>query len=369
MRVLVRRAVAFLVMAALLVGQTAHAEIRTENVIKVERYPNGEIKMVVWKEAGGGQVVGQFFVLPPGRFVPYQEFKRANSFLYQKRSEVIMDSRTRYTVPKLNGSLLSMVATTFHNFPLAWQAMKDIQQAMGGHFNPEAMENLRDPAKRYEFWKQAGIYEKYTAREIAFINSVVFPLLAVQGVAEMLLATAVAGSGAATRLGPYGGLFVSALVLGYAGGELIGMISDVLNGRPVAPSNFTKAILNGWGFLAGLAGVGAGFGTGWLTLAVRKFADLVWPVAKGAGVTLPEAMAMGKLMAGIPAVLAGTEAALDASVFIGKLLNVWGIPVPEGQPFTACVEGCEPPGQIPTKLPDKALPGEVWVIGRPRLEN
>ncbi len=281
-----------------------------KEVLQVGHTAAGDVQMVVWKSVQG-KIEGRQFLVPGGRTIEYGEARQVYSFLWDQRYRT--STSTGHEVPKLSGGFFSLIGAGAGNIPLLIQGMRDIKAAMGGHFSAgTSMENLRDPVKRYEFWKNAGIFDRYTGREIAFLNSVVFPLVAVEGVLELALGAALVGSGAATRLGPWGGFIVAALVLGGAGAELFGMMSDIENGRPVEPSRITQLLTNGVAVAASAGATGAGAGT----------SGMVWATAKLAGVSMPAVTGLVRVLAGVPGALMGTQLALDSAVFMGRLMNV-----------------------------------------------
>jgi hypothetical protein len=56
-----------------------------------------------------------------------------------------------------------------NNFELFRRGCMDIMKAASAE---ETQHNLRDPEKRYNYWKEQGIYDKYTPQQIEFLNRV-----------------------------------------------------------------------------------------------------------------------------------------------------------------------------------------------------
>lgn len=73
------------------------------------------------------------------------------------------------------------------------QMYMDVAKALD-NVMAEGMINLNDPQKRYEFWKQVGIYDKYTPNEIRYINKYVFPTVAIGKGFKTLGCAAISGA-------------------------------------------------------------------------------------------------------------------------------------------------------------------------------
>lgn len=323
-------------------------------VTQVIRTVNGDVQMAVW-QSEGGQVVGRSFLVPKVREYSYGATRSIYGELWASHVRTVQTGGG-FTEPRVGGTMLSLLGMAVSRWDLLVRGVRDLSAAIG-HLRPEAMENLRDPVRRYEFWQAQGIFAHYTAREIAFLNSVVFPLVAAEGVVELVLGTALAASGAMVKLGPWGGVAVAFLLLGLAGAQFLDLVLAVRSGEKVAPNRMAAALTNG---VAAAAAAGAA-GAGGLT------AGLLWLVARMAGTGISLSAASWVLGA-MPVALSGAQLALDASLFMGKLVNVWGIPVPVGALSTQvdleseCVAGCG-------AEPEGSGVDAVWEVGRPRLEN
>lgn len=93
---------------------------------------------------------------------------------------------------------MTTIGMVFSNSKLFINGFRDVWRATAQRSNGE---NLNDPAKRIEYWKQQGIYEKYNAKERAFINKVVFPAVAVARGAGVLAGGGAVAYGTAALLG------------------------------------------------------------------------------------------------------------------------------------------------------------------------
>ncbi|MGB9880628.1 MAG: hypothetical protein ACPLRM_07680, partial [Anaerolineae bacterium] len=92
----------------------------------------------------------------------------------------------------------SVISTVVGNSNLFFRAFKDVWVATGaGSYTYGGDENLNDVKKRAQFWKEQGIYAKYTLREIAFINKVVLPAVLAVRVGQGVGGAALIAVGAA----------------------------------------------------------------------------------------------------------------------------------------------------------------------------
>ncbi len=180
--------------------------------------------------------------------------------------------------------------------------------------------NLRDPVARYDFWKEQGIYEKYTPRERQFLNRVVFPAVAVGEIAlggcgALLTAGAITvgfGLSAAAAL-------PVALILGatwagitaYKAYRVQNDNAEVVRDNPFQPYGGYQNALNG------LLGVG-----GLVSFAAGSSVIPVFAASEGAIGTAALATAYGVGMQG----LGGVGLMYHSSEKLTNLANIWGIP-------------------------------------------
>lgn len=249
--------------------------------------------------------------------------------------------------PRLDGSFLTIITQTIGNVPLLFRQVVDIEAAVREGGVGEVMGNLRDPVRRFEFWKRQGIYDKYTPQEIAFMNSVAFPLAAVGHIGEFLIGSALAAVGANAALGPVGGMILGVGTLALGGAELVSMWRDIQAGRAVDPGAVVRGIVS-----SVTTTIDAVFsGTGFSSMAVRS----VLLRLTGTTVTAAEAAtlnAVSRFFGGIGVAGLGVQVAADATAFLGRLFNVWGVPLPAGE--------LPPEHMYLAELPDDKRILEVW---------
>jgi len=198
-------------------------------------------------------------------------------------------------------SALTPVNTFFNESRLFLRGFGDVWKATSGLGDQG---NLQDPRAKYEYWKQQGIYDKYTPGQISFINKVVFPAVA----AARGLAFAGSVGLAALGIAAIAGLSVLpvAAVIGAAAIGLTGIKwlqvkkrnADIA-GKGTPKNEFLLSELALSGGLAGTYVVNALSGPTALTPAAP--------------------------------ILAGAYGTLVNSYGAVKLLNAWGIPEVGGQ--------------------------------------
>lgn len=228
------------------------------------------------------------------------------------------------------------------------------------------MANLNDPQKRYEFWKEQGIYDKYNARERAFLNKMVFPAVAAaQGIFGLGGAVLIGvGAAAAFQLaaGPLvigaaatwlalttvKALRVKGLRLGQEaanggigwdaskGGDITSMYESSLF------SLATKTI----GFVTGASlfthgAVGSMLGEARMAGELAGFSEEIVQVGKEAGARAGAAVGVA---GGLASALGGVLGIRSSYNFIG-LVNAWGIP--------------EPQNVTPVMISKRDIPGDV----------
>lgn len=264
--------------------------------------------------------------------VDWETFRRHNDavlrYVLSRRSPTGGD----YYEPRMTGDYLSMALQAIPRIGLLMRQIADIHAALRSiTTDPSAMENLRDPAKRYEFWKKQGIYDKYNRQEIEFMNSVAFPVAAISGAFEFLAGSALAAAGGAAILGPWGAVALGTATLLLGGAELLKIWQDVQAGRQVDPGAWMRGLLSRTG-----AALQGSFGIAGIPGVLSKFV-----VFKAAGASL--AAGEAAVLFGLSGLLsqgAGSLLTGDAAVFLGKLANVWGVPVPAGEVPVSSLELC-----------------------------
>ncbi|MCR4426258.1 MAG: hypothetical protein NUW23_08745 [Firmicutes bacterium] len=208
--------------------------------------------------------------------------------------------------------------------------------------------NLRDPAARYEFWKERGIYEKYTARERQFLNRVVQPaigvVLAGAAAAGVRLAAAAIAAGTSFGFAPVAVTLGLGwlIVTGYKAYRVLKHKAEVVKQRPLRPYGRYQHALLGTCLVAA-AGAGASamsvlHGTHLSTAILSSTAKDVVAAIGLNDATVPfasKALALRNVIAseGSKAALkiAGAGVTGAALMYAGSagmvsLVNMWGIP-------------------------------------------
>ncbi|MHB9020098.1 MAG: hypothetical protein ACYC3G_04525, partial [Minisyncoccota bacterium] len=232
---------------------------------------------------------------------------------------------------KADTTALTPINTFFNESRLFLQGFADVWKATSGLGDQS---NLQSVQAKYDFWKDAGIYGKYTPRQVTFLNKVVLPAV---GLARGLslsgsVVAAAYGIAALAGLSFLPVVAVSSLIV--AGFTAYKWYQVKHNGADVAgkgtPNKFFKVGANGMPALTtGVAAVG-------------KYVKGLTPGAAGGGEavaaeTAGEAAAGALEAAGAIALPIATAAAGIYGTVVNsygavKLLNAWGIPEVDDTP-------------------------------------
>jgi len=190
------------------------------NVQVIETGPFGYVR---WIEAPSPAEKGKrYWVVPLYEYASWERYTQfRNGYVVSRLSEPprgIVDSYREA------GGLLRMVSMAVGNRDLFIRGFRDIWHAVNesADFFGKGMANLNDPQKLYEFWKEKGIYDKYTPGERAFLNQVVMPAVAAAQWTLGGLAGGLTGAGAAFGLAALLGLSLGPAALA-VGGAVLGI--------------------------------------------------------------------------------------------------------------------------------------------------
>lgn len=226
---------------------------------------------------------------------------------------------------KADTTALTPVNTFFNESRLFLQGFGDVWKATSGLGDQT---NLQSAEAKYDFWKDAGIYDKYTPRQVTFLNKVVFPAVGLARGLSLSGSVVAAAYGIAALAGlSFLPVFAVAISL-VAGFTAYKWYQVKHKGADVAgkdtPNKFYEVGANG---MSGLA-------TG--AAAVAKYLNGLGPGEAVAGEavaaeTAGEAAAGGLEAAGsialpIVTAAAGIYGTVVNSYGAVKLLNAWGIP-------------------------------------------
>lgn len=257
---------------------------------------------------------------------------------------------------------LTTIGMVFSNSKLFVKGFRDV---WGATAQKSDGENLNDPSKRMDYWKKQGVYEKYNARERAFINKVVFPAVAVARGAGVLAGGGAVAYGAAALLGL---ATAPALAVGgavaLAGAAFVAYNVHKLNkGENIASSTVRKVGTYGTAEAAAIAGDAkwAGRFTGRIGsfrkagVAARILLDrLILGQSTGrilSGVATTGKF-FGKALGGNLAIEGGLYAVAANATGLTELARVWGIPE---ETTNVNVEATE------KRMPEKRVAGEIKV--------
>ncbi|MFZ5768613.1 MAG: hypothetical protein ACOY3F_07950 [Bacillota bacterium] len=147
------------------------------NVQVIETGPFGYVR---WIEAPSPAEKGKrYWVVPSYEYASWERYAQfRNGYVVSRLTEPprgIVDSYREA------GGLLRMVLMAVGNRDLFIRGFRDVFNAVNesANFINRGMANLNGPQQLYEFWKEKGIYDKYTPGERAFLNQVVMPAVAV----------------------------------------------------------------------------------------------------------------------------------------------------------------------------------------------
>jgi hypothetical protein len=201
--------------------------VQERNVRVIKTGPFGYVR---WIEVLSPSEKGKrYWVVPSYEYASWKEYTQfRNGYMAIRLTEPprgIMDSYREA------GGLLRMVSMATGNWSLFIRGFRDIWHAVNesANFIGKGMANLNDPQKLYEFWKEKGIYDKYTPGERAFLNQVVMPAVAAAQWTLGGLAGGLTGVGAAFGLATLLGLSLGPVVLALSGAVLgiavVGLVS------------------------------------------------------------------------------------------------------------------------------------------------
>ncbi len=228
---------------------------------------------------------------------------QARSYLYQNISDT---------------ELLAKGCAEFFNV-----AMEGISQ--GAH-------NLNDPQKRYEYWKSRGIYDKFTPRQIEYINKVCMPLMSIgASIAGTVSATFAAGCIAALT-GVSFPILAAAGMAAFMGLTAVkftqmkkGADVAIFGKEPMGLSKYTGGLVLGQAAQVGLAGhLASGAGGVEAGLAAGSLSSLLPMIGAGGGF------------------LVGSAGVIGGSVGLLSILNAGPIPQDgegEGKPTNSFSSG------------------------------
>lgn len=251
---------------------------------------------------------------------------------------------------KADTTALTPINTFFNESRLFLQGFGDVWKATSGLGDQS---NLQSVQAKYDFWKDAGIYDKYTARQVTFLNKVVFPAV---GLARGLslsgsVVAAAYGIAALAGLSFLPVVAVSSLIV--AGFTAYKWYQVKYRGGDIAGKNTPNKFYN--------AGVGMGsVATG--VAAIGMYVSGATPgAAAGGGAiaaeTAGEAAAGGLEAAGAIALPVATAAVGIYGTVVNsygavKLLNAWGIPEVSSQQGLLSPPDIGPRGQAVTGSQD-----------------
>lgn len=336
-------------------GWAAPYQEGEEEVLHIE-YENGVPVRIVTRSKAIG-MPGRVFVIPRRGEISFERFYAANKAIWHQATESMMSGGNGYQVPQLSGSLWSILGQAVTNLPLAVRGAVDILAAIWS-WGPEGMESLADPAKRYEFWKRAGIFEKYSPREIAFLNSVSFPLVAAGLGAMALAGTAMTRAGlvALVGSGPVGWAVALGLVVTVGAISTYNVLSTRLGGDDLEALYDLQG--STWGMVTagaipwGVAATNLSAANQMrMILGVQRFinwlqgADTFQRVLHGTKLAAGPLAAFGQIMA-------GSFLTVEGGFNLARLANAWGIPVPAGE--------YQEPTVIKTPELDNPTTNDVW---------
>lgn len=208
----------------------------------------------------------------------------------------------------------SLVNRFFNDAKMLVQGVNDILEATGGGIFGEGMKNLNSAEDRYRFWKEKGIYEKYSPREIVLLNKIAFP------VAVILQSLKAAG-----------GLSLASYALAAAVGASFWPVLAVGAGAYIAFTAYKawQVKKKGADIAAGLAEVPSDMPPGWDVRSPGRYGQLVI----GSGLIASGSAAWGAVSLiegafGAVTAPAGYYLAGEASFDTTRLANAWGIPLP-----------------------------------------
>ena len=204
--------------------------VQERNVRVIETGPFGYVR---WIEVVSPSEKGKrYWVVPSYEYASWKEYTQfRNGYMAIRLTEPprgIMDSYREA------GGLLRMVSMATGNWSLFIRGFRDIWHAVNesANFLGKGMANLNDPQKLYEFWKEKGIYDKYTPGERAFLNQVVMPAVAVAQWSLTLLGGGVTALGLAIGLAPVLAPF-GVLVGGFITGAVLATLVALWKGTMV----------------------------------------------------------------------------------------------------------------------------------------
>lgn len=294
----------------------------------------GEVR---WKSGKGGEYVetksGRYFKVTRVAITTFEGMENLHRYM-AVRSALTQENtlgRGELAYPEE----VSLIDRVFANGRLFLRAWVDVSACLKDSRAYD--ENLRDPEKRYQFWKDKGFYDRYTAQERAFINAAVMPALMLGRILSGVGGVGVAAWGASVLIG--GSVLWPAFLVGagaYAAITLWKTLAitagasqeDTLAADVAAlPAALGGSIVYGATKAAGEAGLARIAGSILLQRVAGLFggADTLARVIHGLGIAGRHAAGAA---VGAAAVGVGSAWALATSNEIARLWNIWNIPEP-----------------------------------------
>lgn len=263
-------------------------------------------------------------IVPKERIISLEEYQRIANLSAAQAAADCVANETWTENPEIPG----VINRFFNNSKLFIRGLADVWNASSGGMFP-GQENMRDPAKRYEFWEKQGIYDKYTASERAFLNKVVFPAVAVLHglIASTAILTAAASvaslAGVAFAPVALAAFGVWAVFTGWKLWKTLRGNADVAgmpqwsSGLKTGQANWYTAALLGWagGMTAGAAG-----------LLRNVVGNPALRVAADGTAALGEGIGLGTAAGAVASTALAGYIGITESFNIVRLANEWGIP-------------------------------------------
>lgn len=138
-------------------------------------------------------------VVVPQKRQSYLDFKREKDMIMASAATGrVLPAYLEVAEASQGSGVTGVISSVVGNSELFFRAFKDVWVATGaGSFVYGGDENLKDVDRRARFWKEQGIYAKYTPREIAFINKVVLPAVLTVRAGQGVGGAALVAAGAA----------------------------------------------------------------------------------------------------------------------------------------------------------------------------
>lgn len=233
----------------------------TEDLTRLLPVGDGRYQFITRTDRGG---MGNYsiFVAEETIQVDRAAFRNYNNELAEYLAKT-QASDIKYEAPEITTDILSTlaaagIASDPDTLRLLLNQIEDINRALR-EATPAELNSLKSIESRVAFWTKHGIYDKYTPKEIQFMNKVAFPLAMVSGINSIILGAAL-GDGSAQLSIPSAAKTLSLVTVLEDPNAISSIWQRAASGQPIDPNELALRLTNKDTILKAINSIGLGTG-------------------------------------------------------------------------------------------------------------